>query len=138
MFFGFAENHDNCSYGLGYKLTLQRTSDNHILSHPSQAKAAANLALPGTVIIDDISWYVPHYALSISNQKLLLSNIASKTPTELTYIKRSFCMKDVTTENNWTFELGVGDGIDIPICVIVGFMQRDQFNQQQQNNDSFY
>ena len=47
-------------------------------------------------------------------------------------------MKDVTTENNLTFELGVGDGIDIPIYVIVGFMQRDQFNQQYQNNDTFY
>ena len=47
-------------------------------------------------------------------------------------------MKDVTTENNWTFELSVGDGIDVPIYVIVGFMQRDQFNQQHQNNDTFY
>ena len=47
-------------------------------------------------------------------------------------------MKDATTENNRTFELGVGDGIDIPIYVIVGFMQRDQFNQQHQNNDTFY
>ena len=47
-------------------------------------------------------------------------------------------MKDVTTESNWTFELGVGDGIDILIYVIVGFMQRDQFNQQHQNNDLFH
>ena len=43
-------------------------------------------------------------------------------------------MEDVTTENNWTFELGVGDGNDIPIYVKVGFAQRDQFNQQHQNN----
>ena len=68
----------------------------------------------------------------------MLSNIASETPTSLTYIKRSSHMKDVITEKNWTFELGVGDGIDIPLYVIVGFMQRDQFNQQHQNNDSFY
>ena len=47
-------------------------------------------------------------------------------------------MKDVTTENNWTFALRVGDGIDIPIFVIVAFMQRDQFNQQHQKNDKFY
>ena len=74
----------------------------------------------------------------VSNQKLLLEHIVSKTPTEFSFIKRSSYMKDVTTENNWTFELGVGDGIDIPIYVIVGFMQRDQFNQQHQNNDTFY
>ena len=46
-------------------------------------------------------------------------------------------MKDVTTENIWTLELGVGDGIDIPIYVIVVFMQRYQFNQQHQNKDTF-
>ena len=68
----------------------------------------------------------------------MLEHIVSKTPTELTYIKRSSYMKDVTTENNWTFELGVGDGIDIPIYLVVGFIQRDQFNQQHQNSDTFY
>ena len=123
---------------MGYKSTLQRNSDNHVLSHPTQANDAANLALAGRVIVDVISWYVPHYTPSISNQKLMSSNFAFKTPTELSYIKRSSYMKDVTTENNWTFEFGVGDGIDITIYVIVGFMQGDQFNQQHQNNDTFY
>ena len=134
--FGSAEHHDNCTYGLGYKLTLQRKSDNHVLSDPAQANDAANLALARRVIIDDISLCVPHYTPSISNQKLMLGHIVSKTPTELTYSKRSSYMKDVTTENVWTFELGVGDGVDIPIHVIVGFMQKDQFNQQYQNIDT--
>ena len=82
--FGFAEHHDNCTYGLGYKLTLQRIGDNHVLSHPPQANDAANVALAERVLIDDISWYDPHYSPIISNQKLMLSIIASKTPTELT------------------------------------------------------
>ena len=56
----------------------------------------------------------------------------------MSYIKRSSYMKDVTTTSNWTFELDVGDGTDKPIYVFVGFMQRDQFNQQHQNNDTFY
>ena len=47
-------------------------------------------------------------------------------------------MKDVTTENNWTCELGVGDGVDIYIYVIFGSMQRDQFNQQHQSKFTFY
>ena len=68
----------------------------------------------------------------------MLGHIVSNTPTEMSYIKRSIFMKDVTTENNWTFELGVGDGVDIPIYVVVRFMQRDQFNQQHQNNDTFH
>ena len=46
-------------------------------------------------------------------------------------------MKGVTTENNWFFNLGVGEGIDIPTYIIAGFMQRGQFNQQHQNKDLF-
>ena len=68
----------------------------------------------------------------------MLDHVVSKTPAELSYIIRSSYMKDVTTENNWNFELGVGDGIDIPVYVIVGFMRRDQFNQQHQNKDTLY
>ena len=47
-------------------------------------------------------------------------------------------MKEVTTENNWTSELGVGDCIDRPIYAIVRFLQRHEFNQQHQNVDTFY
>ena len=136
--FGFADNHDNCTFGVGYKLTLQRYNDNHVSSHPPQANDAANLALAGGVDIEGLSWYVPLFTPSVKNQKLMLRHIESKTPTELTYIKRSSYMKDVTTEKIWTVELSVGDGMDVPIYVIVGFMQRDQINKQHQNNDTFY
>ena len=36
--FGFAEHQDNCTYGLGDKLTLQRNSDNHVLSLKSSSR----------------------------------------------------------------------------------------------------
>ena len=68
----------------------------------------------------------------------MLGQIVSKAPTELSYLKRSSFMKNVTSERNWPFELGVGDGSDIPNFVIFGFMQRVQFNQQHQDNDKFY
>ena len=68
----------------------------------------------------------------------MLGHTVSKAATELSYFKRSPLMKDVTTENNWTFELGLRDGIDLPIYGIVGFLQRDQFNQQHQITDRFY
>ena len=86
--FGFVEHHDNCPYGSGYQSTKQRKSDNQVKSHPEQGTDAANVALAGRFIIDDISSYVPHYTPSISNQLLMLEHIVSKTPTELTYIKR--------------------------------------------------
>ena len=136
--FGFAEYQDNCTYGLGYKLTLQRNSDKHVLCHPAQTNDAANIALAGRVLIDDLNWCFPHYTPSISNQKILWEIITSKTPTKLSYSERSYYMKDISTEKNWFFELGVGDGIVILIYARVEFMQRDQFNQQHQNNDTFY
>ena len=123
---------------MGCILTLQRKSDNHVVFHQTQANDAANVVLAERVIIDKISWYVPYYTPSISNQKRMLSNIASKTPTVVTYVKRSSDMEDVTTEKIWIFELSVGDGIDVSIYVIVGFMHRDQFNHYHQTNDTFY
>ena len=129
---------DNCTYGSGYELTLQRNIFNHVIGHPAQANDAANVALAGRVIIDDKNLYVPHYTAILLNQKLMLGHIVSKAATEISYIKRSSHMKHVATENNWIFELGVGDGIDIPIFVVVGFMQSDQLNQQHQHNDTFH
>ena len=81
--FGFAQLQANCTYGLGCKLTLQRSSANRVLSHPAQANDSAIVAWAGRVVIHDISLYVPHYTPSISNQKLMLGHIVSKTSTEL-------------------------------------------------------
>ena len=67
----------------------------------------------------------------------MLGDKVSAAATELSYISISSYAKNVTSESNWTFELGVGDGIDIPINVTVGFMQRGQYNQQHQNTDTF-
>ena len=47
-------------------------------------------------------------------------------------------MNDLTTEINRTCDFLVRNGIDVPIYVKVGFIQRDQFNQQIRNIDSFY
>ena len=60
----------------------------------------------------------------MSNQKFLLGHIVSKTATEFSYLKSSSFMKDITTENKLTFELGVGDGIDISIYAMARFMQK--------------
>ena len=117
--FGFADYQNNCSYGLGYKLKLQRNSDNHVLSHRAGFNAE-NLALGGRVVIEGLSWTVPHYTPNLLNQKLMLGHIVSKAPTDLSFIRRSVYLKVVATENNWTFELGVGHDIEISIYVKVG------------------
>ena len=47
-------------------------------------------------------------------------------------------MEDLSTENNWTYELGVEKVVDVSFYVFVGFMPIVQFYQQTQNNDTFY
>ena len=107
--FGCAEHQDKCTYGLGYKLTLQRNNDNHVLSHRAGATNAENLVSAGRVFLEDISLFVPHYTPNISRQKLMLGHTVTKAATELSYVKRSSYLKDVTTGNTWVFDLGVGD-----------------------------
>ena len=46
-------------------------------------------------------------------------------------------MKEVNTQNFWTFELGTQEGINIPIWIFVGFQQNDRQNNQNLNNDTF-
>ena len=97
---GFTEHQDKCTYGLGYTTTLQKNKDNHVLNHLAGANDAANLALPGRVIIHDKSLRVPYHTPNISNQKPMLGRIVSRAATERSYIKRLLYMKDVTTEKN--------------------------------------
>ena len=47
-------------------------------------------------------------------------------------------MKEVNTQNFWTFELGTQEGVNVPIWIIVGFQQGDRQHDQNLNNDTFY
>ena len=63
-------------------------------------------------------------------------SLVSRAATEITYIKTSSQTKDVTTGNNWTFELCVQSGIDVPVYVIVDGVEKHQVNQQRRSNDT--
>ena len=39
-------------------------------------------------------------------------------------------MKEVNTQNFWTFELGTQEGINIPIWIFVAFQQNDRQHDQ--------
>ena len=69
---------------------------------------------------------------------MLFKQITKKTPTELQYVERSIFLKEVNTQNYWSFELGTQEGINVPILIIVGFHQRDKQDSQNLNNDTFY
>ena len=49
----------------------------------------------------------------------------------------SVFMKEVNTQNYWTFELGTREGMYVPIWLIVGFQQSDLQHDQSLNDDTF-
>ena len=128
--FGFAEYQEKGTYGLGYKLTLTRNTDNSVLNK-------ANGINNGRVKINALEWYVPHYTPSIQQQAILSKQILNKTPTQINYPERSVFMKEVNTQNVWTFELGTQEGVNIPTWIFVAFQQNDRQHEQNLNNDTF-
>ena len=128
--FGFAEYQEKCTYGLGYKLSLTRNSDNSVLNKGNAINNAK-------IKINAIEWYVPHYTPSMQQQSILSKQIINKTPTQIQYPERSIFMKEVNTQNFWTFELGTQEGINIPTWVFVAFQQNDRQHDQNLNNDTF-
>ena len=129
--FGFAGHQEKGTYGLGYKLTLTRNTDNTVLN---KAAAINN----GKVKINSLDWYIPHYSPNLEEYKKLMLQIKKNTPTLRQYPERSVFMKEVNTQNLWTFELGTQEGINVPIWIFVAFQQNDRQNDQELNNDTFY
>ena len=135
--FGFAEHQEKATYHLGHKITLRRSSDNHVLSHKAGTKAA-NLVSAVRVVFEDFRWYFLHYTPKLAEQNLLVERFVSRAATEFSYHKRSSYTKYVTTESNYTFEQVAQSGIDVPFLVKCYLMQVVQFNQQHQNIDTFF
>ena len=129
--FGFAEYQETGTFGLSYRLTLTRNTDNAVLNKNDATNNAK-------IKINGIEWYVPHYVPSIDEYNKLMIQIKNRTPTNLHYPERSVFMKEVNTQNFWTFELGTQEGVNVPIWVVVAFQQQDRQHDQTLNNDTFY
>ena len=129
--FGYAEHQEKGTYGLGYKLTVKRNTDNVVLNKT----AATNNA---KVKINSFEWYLPHYSPNLEEYNKLMNQIKKNSPTLLHYPEKSVFVKEVNTQNLWTFELGTQEGINVPIWIFVAFQQNDRQNDQDLNNDTFY
>ena len=129
--FGFAEHQKKGTYGLGYNLTLTRSTDNAVLN---KAAGTSN----AKVKINSLDWYVPHYSPNLEEYNKLMNQIRKNSPTLLHYPERSVFMKEVHTQNLWTFELGTQEGINVTIWVFVAFQQNYRQNDQKLNIDTFY
>ena len=66
-----------------------------------------------------------------------MNQIVNKVPTELQYVERSVFMKEINTQNLWSFELGTHEEINIPIWIFIGLQQRERQGSLNMNNDTF-
>ena len=73
----------------------------------------------------------------MQQQAILSKQIINKAPTQIRYQERSVSMKEVNTQNFWTFEMGTREGINIPTWIFVAFQQNDRQHDQNLNNDTF-
>ena len=128
---GYAEYQEIATYGLGYRLTLTRDTDDAALNK-------AGVTVKAKIRINSLEWYVPHYTPGLEEYNKLQNHIKQKSPTNLHYLERSVFMKEVNTQNFWTFELGTQEGVNVPIWVFVAFQQMDRKHDQNLNNDTFY
>ena len=115
---------------MGYKLVLARNTDNANLNK-------ANSTNNAKIKINSLEWYVPHYTPSLNEYNILMNQIKNKTPTNLHYPERSLPMKEVITQNFWSFELGTQEGVNVPIRSYVDFQQSDRQHDQNLNNETF-
>ena len=128
---GYAEHQEKATYGLGYRFILTRITDNAVLNK-------GNTVTNAKVKINSLDWYVPHYTVNLEDYTKLMTQIKKNTPTLLHYVERSVFMKEVKTQNLWTFELGTQEGINVPIWIFIAFQQSDRQNDLNLNNDTFY
>ena len=128
---GFSECQEKATYGLGYRLILTRNTDKAVLNKD-------NAVVLGRVKINSLDWYAPHYTVNLEEYTKLMTQIKKNTPTLLHYVERSVFMKELNTQNLWTFELGTQEGVNVPIWIFVAFQQSDRQNDQNLNNDTFY
>ena len=67
------------------------------------------------------------YSLHATTKFSIISKqISNKTPAEIDYPGRFVFVKEVNTQNFWTFELRTQEGINIPIWIFVVFQHNDR------------
>ena len=121
---------DKINYGLGYTLQLKRANIGNSIYRTIGDEAKLE--------IKDIIWYVRHQTPSFDNIALVSNHLLSGKNTDYSYISRTVSQKQVDSNNQWIFELGVKSGDELPIYAIIGFQNQDRFSPDQTQNNAIF
>ena len=126
-FLGFCEDYKKILYGMQQRLTLTRSGNIQDIIF------RANAADEGRILIDKISWFMPHVIPSDAYRLQLDKVIEKKEKLPVGYRMLQCDSTQVPTNiKNFTWRLGVKSSPDIPRFIIIGF-QSGKNNRQTRN-----
>ena len=127
--FGFCEDYNKILYGMKQTLTLTRNDDDDAIFRAAAADA-------GKIMLDKISWYMPHVMPADLEKMELYKIIEKKEKLPVGY--RMILCDSVSVNQATTFiwRLGVKSSPEAPRFITVGF-QANKSGNQSQNPSTF-
>ena len=134
--FGFCEDYDKIVYGLKHNLTLTRNNDNDAI-YRNAIDTAGVAMVDGRIVLDKISWFMPHVTPADKDKMELYKIIERKEKIPVGY-RMLQCDSALISANSTDFSwrLSVKSSPEVPRYIIVGF-QAGKSNNQQQNPSVF-
>ena len=133
--FGFCEDYDKILYGLKHTLTLTRNDDNDAIFKPANDGAGGVIA-DGKIILDKISWFMPHVIPADKYKMELYKIIERKEKIPVGYRMIQCDSASVPQSTSFSWRLSVKSSPEIPRFIIVRF-QTDKSGSQLQNPSIF-
>ena len=129
--FGFCEDYDKIVYGLKHTLTLTRNDNNDAIFRGANA-AAGGALVDGKVVLNKISWFMPHVTPADKDKMELYKIIERKEKIPVGY-RMIQCDSALISQNstNFSWRLSVKSSPEVPRFIIVGFQAGKSGNQQQ-------
>ena len=129
--FGFCGDYDKVVYGLKHNLTLTR-NDNNDAIYRGANNAAGNPLVDGKVVLDKISWFMPHVTPADKDKMELYKIIERKEKIPVGYrmIQRDSASIPQNS-TNFSWRLSVKSSPEVPRFIIVGFQAGKSGNQQE-------
>ena len=111
--FGFCEDYNKILYGMKQTLTLTKNEDNDAIFR-------ANAAAEGKIMLDKISWYMPH-VMPADKDKMELNKIIEKKETLPVGYMIQYDVASIPQTTSFTWRLSVKSSSEVPRFIIVGF-----------------
>ena len=133
--FGFCEYYKKVTYGYKHTLTLRRNHDNDaIIKSDSQEEVGGETrdkVLDGSIVINKLSWHMPHVILSDESQLSLLKDISNKVSLYIAYLNRQ-CERLSILQNSrdLDWKLNISAGSERPRYIFLCFQEAKENNQK--------